>query len=65
MHFTVVDGGVAVITLISAILAYSRGFTREVFAIAGWIIAIVAAFYLAPKLDPLIREAPVVRVAAA
>lgn len=60
MQFTAVDGGVAVITLVSAILAYSRGFTREVFALGGWAIAIVVAYYVAPALDPLIREAPVV-----
>jgi membrane protein required for colicin V production len=60
MEFTVVDAGVAVITLLSGILAYSRGFTREMFAIAGWAAAAVAAFYLAPILEPLIREAPVV-----
>lgn len=60
MEFTVVDAGVAVIVLISAILAYSRGFTRELFALGGWIIAIVVAYYLAPLLDPLMREAPLV-----
>ena len=60
MEFTVVDAGVAVITLLSGILAYARGFTREMFAIAGWIVAAIAAFFLAPMLEPLIREAPVV-----
>ncbi len=60
MEFTVVDAGVAVVTLLSAILAYSRGFTRELFAIAGWVAAAVAAFYVAPQLEPLIREIPVV-----
>ncbi len=60
MDFTVVDAGVAVITLLSGILAYSRGFTREMFAIGGWAAAAVAAFFLAPVLEPLIREAPVV-----
>jgi membrane protein required for colicin V production len=60
MDFTVVDAGVAVVALLSGILAYSRGFTRELFAIAGWIAAAVAAFYLAPMLEPLIREVPVV-----
>ncbi len=60
MDFTIVDAGVAVITLLSGILAYSRGFTREMFAIGGWAAAAVAAFYLAPVLEPLIREAPVV-----
>ena len=60
MDFTVVDAGVGVITLLSGVLAYSRGFTREMFAIAGWIAAAIAAFYIAPTLEPLIREAPVV-----
>ena len=60
MDFTVVDAGVAVITLLSGMLAYSRGFTREMFAIGGWAAAAVAAFFLAPVLEPLIREAPVV-----
>lgn len=60
MQFTMVDGGVAVITLISGILAYSRGFTREIFAIGGWLLAALVAFYLAPIVEPLIRELPVV-----
>jgi membrane protein required for colicin V production len=60
MDFTIVDAGVAVITLLSGMLAYARGFTRELFAIAGWIAAAAAAFFLAPHLEPLIREAPVV-----
>jgi len=60
MDFTIVDAGVGVITFVSALLAYSRGFTREMFAIAGWVIAAVAAFYGAPALEPLIRELPVV-----
>ena len=60
MDFTVVDAGVAVVALLSGVLAYSRGFTREMFAIAGWAVAAVAAFYIAPTLEPLIREAPVV-----
>ena len=60
MDFTVVDAGVAVIAILSGVLAYSRGFTREMFAIAGWAGAAVAAFYIAPMLEPLIREAPVV-----
>jgi membrane protein required for colicin V production len=60
MEFTVVDAGVAVIALLSGALAYSRGFTREMFALAGWAGAAVAAYFLAPVLEPLIREAPVV-----
>ncbi|MEM0924044.1 MAG: CvpA family protein [Pseudomonadota bacterium] len=60
MEFTIVDGAVAVIILLSGILAYSRGFTREVFAIGGWIIAAALAFYLTPSVEPLMSEAPVV-----
>lgn len=60
MQFTYVDAAVAVIILLSAFLAYTRGLTREVFAIGGWILAGFAAFYFAPIVEPLIREAPVV-----
>jgi len=60
MEFTVVDAGVAVVAVLSGALAYARGFTREMFAIGGWALAAVAAFYIAPAIEPLIREAPVV-----
>ena len=58
MNFTLVDGGVGVIALISAILAYSRGLTREVFAIGGWAIAAAIAAFLTPVVEPLVREIP-------
>lgn len=58
--FTIVDGVVAVIILISAILAYSRGFVREALAILGWVAAAVAAFYLTPMAEPLVQEIPVI-----
>lgn len=57
--FTLVDGGSAVILLISAILAYSRGLVREFLSIAGWVAAAIAAFIFAPRVEPLIREVPV------
>jgi membrane protein required for colicin V production len=56
--FTLVDAGVAVIILVSGILAYSRGFVRETLAIIGWIVAAVLAFMLAPAAQPLVREIP-------
>jgi len=58
--FTIVDGGVALVIVVSAILAYSRGFVREGMSIAGWIVAAILAFMLAPKVEPLIRELPVI-----
>ncbi|MFC3118429.1 CvpA family protein [Jhaorihella thermophila] len=58
--FTIIDGVVALIVVLSAILAYSRGIVREILAIAGWVVAAVLAFIFAPKVEPLIREIPVV-----
>jgi membrane protein required for colicin V production len=59
--FTLVDGIVALIILISAILAYSRGFVREGMAIAGWIVAAILAYMFAPRAMPLVKEIPVLR----
>ena len=58
--FTIVDGVVALVVALSAFLAYSRGFLREVLAIAGWVVAAVLAFNLAPQIEPMVGEAPVV-----
>jgi membrane protein required for colicin V production len=60
MDFTVVDGVVAVIIILSAILAYSRGVVRELMAIVGWIGAAILAFIFAPQAQPLVKEIPVV-----
>ena len=57
---TLFDGAVAAVLLISAILAYSRGITREIMSIAGWIGAAVVAFYFAPQAEPFVREIPVI-----
>ncbi|RVV99895.1 CvpA family protein [Mesobaculum littorinae] len=57
--FTVIDGVVAAVIIISAILAYSRGLVRETLAIAGWIAAAIVAFIFAPAVEPVMREIPV------
>lgn len=57
--FTLIDGVVAVVILLSAILAYSRGLVREAMAIAGWVAAAVLAFLFAHQAQPLIRQIPV------
>ncbi len=58
--FTIIDGVVALFIVVSALLAYSRGFVREAMAIAGWAVAGVAAFVFAPQVEPLVKEIPVV-----
>ena len=59
--FTIIDGVVALVVVISAILAYSRGFVREALAIGGWIAAAIVAFLFAPRAEPLVREIPVLK----
>lgn len=57
--FTIVDAAVVVIVLLSAILAYSRGFVRELFAILGWVVAGLAGFMFAKQAAPLVKQVPV------
>jgi membrane protein required for colicin V production len=59
-NLTAVDGGAALIILVSSILAFSRGLVRELMAILGWLGAAVAAYYFAPSVQPLVKELPVV-----
>ncbi len=58
--FTIIDGVVAAVILLSAILAYSRGLVREMMAIAGWVVAAIVAYAFAPQAEPLVREIPLV-----
>jgi len=58
--FTIIDGAVAVVIVLSALLAYSRGLVREALAIAGWVVAGILAFIFAPQVEPLVKEVPVV-----
>lgn len=58
--FTIVDGVVGVIIVLSALLAYSRGLVREAMAIAGWIVAAILAAMFAGQLQPLVKEVPVI-----
>jgi membrane protein required for colicin V production len=59
--FTVVDGIVLVVIVLSAILAYARGLVREALSIAAWIVAALAGFTFAAMAEPLMREVPVLR----
>lgn len=56
--FTIIDGVVAIVIVVSALLAYSRGFVREVLAIAGWVAAAILAFIFADQAQPLLQQIP-------
>ncbi|KPA23004.1 colicin V production protein [Shimia sp. SK013] len=57
--FTIIDGVVAGVIIISALLAYSRGVVRETMAIAGWVAAAVLAYMFAAQTQPLVKEVPI------
>ena len=46
MPITLLDGILVGFTLVSAMLAMVRGFSREILSIASWAVAAVAAFFL-------------------
>lgn len=57
--FTIIDAVVAAVIILSAILAWSRGFVRESLAILGWIAAAILAFLFAATVRPMIAQLPV------
>jgi membrane protein required for colicin V production len=56
MPFTLLDGILLLVILISAVLAMIRGFTREVFSIASWVAAAAAAYFLWGRLLPYVQH---------
>lgn len=61
MEFTILDGVVAVVIILSAILAYSRGFVREALSIGGWVLATIVAYVFAPSVEPLMKQVPILQ----
>ncbi len=51
-----VDIAVVIVLLISALLAYARGFVHEVLSVLGWIGAIFATIYGYPYVKPYARQ---------
>jgi membrane protein required for colicin V production len=56
MPFTLLDGILIIVVLISAVLAMIRGFTREVFSIASWVAAAAAAYFFYDDLLPFVQR---------
>ena len=59
-----IDIGVAAVLLLSALLAFSRGFVRESLAVAGWVGAGFSALYLYAPLNPFVRKYVPITLAA-
>ena len=54
--FTLLDGILLFVILISAVLAMIRGFTREVFSIGSWAAAAAVAYFFWDDLLPYVRH---------
>lgn len=54
MPITLLDGILVGFTLVSAMLAMVRGFSREVLSVASWVIAAIAAYFLYPVVLPYV-----------
>ena len=50
----ILDYAIIIILVVSAILSTLRGMTREALGLVGWPIAIFAAKYSAPVIEPMI-----------
>ncbi len=55
MPITLLDGILVGFTLVSAMLAMVRGFSREVLSIASWVVAAAAAYFFYPAVLPYVR----------
>lgn len=56
MPITALDGLVILVTLLSALLAMVRGFSREVLSLASWGLAALIAYLLYEKLLPSVTK---------
>ncbi len=57
--FTIIDGIAAILIILSAFLAYARGFAREALAIGGWVAAIAIGYLFADEVRPFLVSVPV------
>ncbi|MGB3502124.1 MAG: CvpA family protein [Mesorhizobium sp.] len=55
MPITLLDGILVGFTLVSAVLAMVRGFSREVLSIASWAAAAIAAYFFYPLVLPYVK----------
>jgi len=56
LPINIIDIGVALVLLISGVLAYARGLVHEVLSVGGWIGAVFATIFFYPVIQPLARQ---------
>ena len=58
------DIGVAILILVSGLLAFSRGFVKELLSVAAWVGAVVVAIYAFPEVQPYTQDLIAIPIAA-
>lgn len=58
-EFNLIDLAAAVTIILSAYFAYLRGAVKEITSIAVWVVAALAAYFLAPQAIPMVEMLPV------
>lgn len=53
---TIADGAVVIVLLLSALLAFARGFVNEVLSVGAWVGAIAAVVFVLPLTRPVARS---------
>ena len=53
---TLVDYGILLVLILSAILSTLRGMTRELLGLAGWVVSILVANFTAPMIETSIAD---------
>ncbi|WP_339854876.1 CvpA family protein, partial [uncultured Nisaea sp.] len=56
LPINVTDIAIIAVILLSGLLAFARGFFREVLSIGSWVAAFFAALYLYPVAAPYVRQ---------
>ena len=56
LPFHIADGIIVAVLVVSGLLAYFRGFVKEILSVAGWIGAALVALYGFPYAQPFARE---------
>jgi membrane protein required for colicin V production len=56
LPITIADIGIGLVLLLSALLAFARGFVQEVLSVGAWVGAIVAVIFGLPYVRPFARE---------
>ena len=60
-NYTIIDVISLLIVIISGLLAFTRGISREILSIVSWIFSAIIAFFISPLIHPFFNEIPILK----